>query len=227
MTESNPSTGRTKEQWRPIVSSRPTESSSPSLPSRLPPLQPIGTSNRRVLDFDLETVAAGFADPQWVPNRTVCWAFAWADERKVTVDALPVASFYDKQARRRFLLPLLAAVEEAGVLTGHNLIRFDLPILRAECLLLGLPSLGSVLVQDTIRVGKAKGFKKGMDNVAHALGVEAEKMPLNWAQWEAAYGEDDLSTVKERCASDVLMHLEMRDRMIEEGWLAAPKRWNP
>lgn len=172
-------------------------------------------------------MAAGFADPQWVPNRTTCWAFAWTDERVVEVDALPVAKFYDKEARRRFLLPLLAALDEADVVTGHNVIRFDLPILNAECLLLGLPLLGSVLVQDTIRLPRSKGFKKGQDNMAHALGVKEEKLPLNWAQWEEAYGDAALATLKERCASDVLMHIEMRERMREQGWLKAPRLWNP
>lgn len=162
-----------------------------------------------------------------MPNRTVCWAYAWADERVVTVEALPVAEFYDKEARRKFLLPLLAAIEEADVVTGHNIIRFDLPILMSECLLLGLPTLDPVLVQDTIRLPRSKGFKKGQDNMAHALGVVQEKLPLNWAEWEAAYGERTLETVKERCASDVLMHLEMRQRMLEEGWLKAPRIWGP
>jgi len=157
----------------------------------------------------------------------VCWAFAWADERIVTVDALPVDSFYDKEARRRFLLPLLAAIEAAGIQTGHNLARFDVVVIQAECMLLGLPRLGPLMLQDTIRVGKTKGFRKGLDNMSHALGVKQEKMPLNWAQWEQAYGEDGLETVKERCASDVLMQLEMRDRMLEEGWLKAPRIWSP
>ncbi len=172
-------------------------------------------------------MAAGFADPQWVPNRTTCWAYSWVGSGEVTVDALAVADFYNHEARRRFLLPLLAAVEQADVLTGHNIIRFDLGILNAECLLLGLPLLQPVLVQDTIRLPKSKGFKKGQDNMAFALGVKEEKLPLDWAQWEAAYGDKALEIIKERCASDVLMHVQMREAMRERGWLRAPKLWNP
>jgi hypothetical protein len=184
----------------------------------------------RFLDFDVETVAAGFADPQWVPNTVTCWAFAWVDGSgsvDVECEALPVADFYDLEARRRFLLPLLQAIDDADVVTGHNIVRFDLPILNAECLRLGLPLMGSTLVQDTIRVPKSKGFKKGQDNMAHALGVREEKLPLSWAEWAAAYAEPDLATVKERCASDVLMHVRMRERMVEEGWVRPPRMWNP
>jgi len=194
----------------------------------LSPLAQIPTATRRTLDFDLEAVASGYADPQWVPSTVTAWAFCWVDDPgSVQVEALSPASFYDVEARRRFLLPLLAAIEQADVVTGHNILRFDLPVLNAECMKLGLPSLEPVLAQDTIRLPRSKGFKKGQDNLAHALDVPEEKLPLNWAQWQAAYGEPDLATVKERCASDVLMHVEMRAAMRERGWLKPPRLWCP
>lgn len=217
---------------RRIAPSLPTESPSPQ-PQRSTPHTPLSSlptipqTSRRTLDFDLEAVAAGYADPQWVPSTVTAWAYCWVGTSDVVVEALPPRDFYDLGARRQFLLPLLDAVAEADVLTGHNIIRFDLPLLNAECMKVGLPRLGAVLAQDTIRVGKAKGFKKGMDNIAHVLGVEDEKLPLNWAEWQAAYGEPDLATVKERCASDVLMHIKMRERMRKAGWLAPPRLWSP
>lgn len=184
-------------------------------------------SKGRILDFDVETVAAGFADPDWVPQTVTCWAYGWVGDNDVKVEALPVAAFYDLEARREFLRPLLAAIDQASVLTGHNLVRFDLGVVNAECLRLNLPTLQPKMVQDTIRVPKSKGFKKGQDNMGHALGVKEEKMPLSWAQWAAAYAEPDLATVKERCASDVVMHMEMRQAMIDRGWLSAPRMWRP
>jgi len=141
------------------------------------------------------------------------------------VSALPVKDFYDHDARRAFIKPLFDIIAEADVLTGHNIVRFDLPVLNAECLLLGLPTIGSKLVEDTIRLPKSKGFKKGQDNMSHAFGVKAEKMPLSWAQWESAYAEPDLTTIKERCASDVLMHIEMREKMRRANVLGPPKMW--
>lgn len=181
----------------------------------------------RILDFDIETVAAGFGDPQWVPNRTVVWAFSWVGSDEADVSALTPACFYDKEARREFLRPLLDEVRAADVLTGHNLLRFDLLVLNAECLLLGLPTLRPVLVQDTMRLPKSKGFRKGQDNLGHAFGVRDKKLSLSWAEWEAAYDEDGLDTVQDRCVSDVLMHVKMRAAMLERGVLAAPKVWRP
>lgn len=191
------------------------------------PLSLLPSRPERTLDFDVETVAAGFGDPQWVPNTVTAWAYAWVDEGTVTVEALPVASFYDLDARREFIRPLVETIGQADIVTGHNLLRFDLPIVNAECLRLNLPPLGPTKVQDTMRLPKAKGFKKGQDNLGHALAVKAEKMPLSWAQWAAAYAEPDLATVKERCASDVLMHMEMRAEAIGRGWLKPPRMWRP
>lgn len=192
----------------------------PSRLRQLPPSRPL-----RVLDFDIETVAAGFADPQWVPNRTICWAYCWVGSNEAMVSALPVADFYNHDMRRAFLQPFFEIIAEADVLTGHNIVRFDLPVLNAECLLLGLPRIGSKMIQDTIQLPKSKGFKKGQDNMGYAFGVKEEKMPLSWAQWEAAYAEPDMATVKERCASDVLMHIELREKMRQAGLLQPPKMW--
>ena len=195
------------------------------MPSTLPPLVLVGESTRRTLDFDLETVAAGYADPEWVPNTVTAWAFSWGDT--VEVDALPVKYLYDRKARRRFLQPLLDAIDDADVLTGHNVIRFDLPVLQAEVMRLELPSLPRKLVQDTIRLPRSKGFKKGQDNLAVLMQVEAEKLPLNFEQWAAAYAEPGLETVKERVGGDVRQHMLIRDQMRARGWLAAPRMWGP
>ena len=162
MTPSDPSTGVPLGLLRPIS---PSPRSEQALPPKepltvLPSLSPVETKGRRVLDFDVETVAAGFADPQWVPNTVTCWAYAWTDEGTVVCEALAVADFYDLDARRRFLLPLLEAIDNAGCVTGHNLIRFDLPILNAECLRLGLPTLAPVLTQDTIRLPSRRGSRR-------------------------------------------------------------------
>lgn len=228
MTATDPLTGRRLGLLRPIEHSPPTASSSGrSEPSTLtlPRLKPVAERPRRTLDFDIETLAAGYADPEWVPSTVTAWAFSWGDT--IEVDALPVRHLYDRKARRRFLQPLLRALEDADVLSGHNIIRFDLPVLQAEVMRLGLPSLPTRLVQDTIRLPRAKGFKKGQDNLAVLTGVREEKLPLNFEQWAAAYSERDLGTVKERVAGDVRQHMRLREQMRERGWLVAPRMWSP
>ncbi len=187
----------------------------------------MGSSRSRTLDFDVECVAAGFADPQWVPVTVTAWAYSWVGSGRIHVEALPVADFYNDDARRRFILPLLAVIEAADLVTGHNIVRADLRWLNAECMNLGLPLLPSLSVIDTIRLPKSSGFKKGQDNMAETLGVEAEKLPLNHVQWRAAYAEPSLQTVKDRVAGDVRQHMQLLERMREERWLRAPRTWRP
>lgn len=189
--------------------------------------QPIPRGRRRTLDFDLETVAAGYADPNWVPSHVTAWAYSWVGSQRIHVSALPVASLFDRQAKAAFLGPLLAAIRQADVLTGHNIIKWDMPILQTEMMRLGLPSLKPVLVQDTIRLPRSKGFKKGQDNLGVLLETLTRKKSLNWEEWDRAYGEDDLRTVKARVRSDVKMHKEIRQRMLERGWLMSPRPWKP
>lgn len=224
------STGLPLGRLRLTGHSQPKESVFPTEPWKRPaslsPLATIPKSTRRVLDFDLECVAAGFSDPAFVPVRVTAWAFCWIGSDDIRCEALPVADYYDADARRAFLAPLLDAVRQADVLTFHNGLRADMPWLQGECWTLGLERLGPVLVQDTIRIGKVR-TKKGQDNLAHALGVKDEKLPLSWAQWEAAYAEPDLATVKERVSGDVRQHMQMRQEMIKRGWLGSPRLWRP
>lgn len=157
-----------------------------------------------------------------MPVTVTAYAYSWCDQDEVTVDALPVRHFYNPRMRRRFLQPLWDALEQADVWTGHNILRFDLPVLDGEALKLGLPRLPARLVQDTIGIRKIRA-KKGQDVLAHVLGVVDEKRPLNWAQWEAAYGEKTLATVKERVAGDVIQHKQLRLAMAQRGWLPRPR----
>ena len=121
----------------------------------------------------------------------------------------------------------LADYDRADMVTGHNLIRFDLPVLNADLLRHGFPSLGSKLVQDTIRIVKTKGFKKGQDNLSTLLENPIGKMPLNWQEWHNAYKEPGWPTVIERVTSDVRGHKILRERMIERGWVRRPVMWSP
>lgn len=176
--------------------------------------------NLRILDFDLETIAAGFADPNWVPQNVTAVAWSWIGEDKVEVRIR-------KKGLKQMLDPLLKAIDEADMLTGHNIIKFDLPVLNSELLRNGYPSLGPKLVQDTMQIVKTKGFKKGQDNLSSLVRNPVQKLPLNWQEWQDAYEEKDWGTVIERVASDVVGHKILRQRMLDRGWLKPHTRWTP
>ncbi len=183
---------------------------------------------QRIIDFDIETIAAGFADPDWVPQKITCVAWSWIGEEEVEVRVCGATGLFGNPKRRaRMLKPLLTAINEADMLTGHNIIRFDLPVLNAECLRLGFPSLPAKKVEDTMRLVRTKGFKKGQDNIGRLLRVPAEKMSLDWQAWQDAYDEKGWETIKERCVSDIVQHKMIREEMRLKGWLQPPIIWRP
>lgn len=194
--------------------------------SRVQPLALTEHSEQSILDFDIETVAAGFADPDWVPQKITCVAWSWVGSDKVeSLICTPRGLFGDPTLRTKMLESLLAEIAKADMLTGHNIERFDLPVINAECMRLGLRPIEGALVQDTMRVYRAKGFKKGQDVMGELFGTATEKFSLNWQGWQDGYDEDGWETIKKRAESDVVMHKQLRTKLLEHRYLMEPRKW--
>lgn len=187
----------------------------------------IRTESARVLDFDIEAVAAGYGDPQWVPQRVTAIAWSWTDRPTIKVRTRldgPLAMYE----------PFLRDLREADMVTGHNLLRYDLPVIQADLIRCHIQSLPELLVQDTMRLVKTKGLKKGQDNLS-GLFRGLKKLEMSWQEWEDAYEWDYLiaggrptwKKIKQRCRSDVKQHKQMRESLLEEGLLKPPVRWKP
>lgn len=208
----------------PLKQSKPSK----AVPLKLPEfsVKISGSTTEGILDFDIETIAAGFADPDWVPQKITCVAWSWVGEDKVESRICgPTGIFGDPGKRAEMLKPLLEAISSANLLTGHNIMRFDLPVINAECMRLGLEPIKEAFVQDTMKFVKSKGFKKGQDTLGTLFDTPDDKLALNWQQWQDAYDEEGWGTVRERCESDVLMHKQLRESLIETGYLKENKLW--
>jgi len=200
--------------------------SSPGTQTRsLSKLPPLDESAWRILDFDLETLAAGFADPEWVPQKITVAAWSWIGEEEVHYATALKPGFFDRRLRVRALMPLVKAIWEADVVTGHNLLRFDLPVLNAELMRAGLNPLPNLWVQDTMKFPKSKGLKKSQDDVSLMVGSEQRKLSLNWEEWDRAYEVKGWPLVIERCKTDVLAHKEMREGLAAQNALDKPRKW--
>jgi hypothetical protein len=174
----------------------------------------------------LETLAAGYADPAWVPDKITVAAWSWVGDDQVFCLTTGKDGFFSKRIRGERLAPLLKALRSADVLTGHNILRFDLPVLNAECLRCGLEPLRQISVQDTIKLPRTKGFKKGQDDLSRAFGVKLKKKGLTWTEWDEAYEEDGWPKAVDRCVSDVRQHKELRAKLLDRGVLRE-RTWRP
>jgi DNA polymerase elongation subunit (family B) len=179
----------------------------------------------RVLDFDIETLAAGYADPGWVPDKITAVAWSWVGEEDVDSIVRP-DGFFDRGVRGTMVAHLLGLIRQADIVQGHNIVRFDLRVINAEAMRLKLRPIRKLKVLDTIQVLKSKGFKKGQDDIAALLKIPSPKKKLNWQEWDDAYEEGHpWPTVKERVEGDVLQHRLLTAAMREKGWLKGTKDW--
>lgn len=190
-------------------------------PVRLPALVvPMTSVPLRILDFDIETLAAGFDDPNWVPQKITCISASWVGDDEVHSWMVGQRGYWSRKARaRKVLKPFYRMLAEADMVTGHNIRRFDLGVFNAEAMRCGTEPIRHILAEDTMRVLRSKGFKKGLDNIAVELGVPGRKLALNWAEWDYAYEDPTWATVRERCESDVRLHKLVREEMRRRGWL--------
>ena len=206
---------------------QPTLLATPSQPSNLARLRVPENRPHRILDFDIEALCGSYDDPNWAVSKITAVAWAWEGSDHVEVRCDPVG-FFDRDRRAALIAPLLEAIEEADVLQGHNIVRFDLPVLNAECMRLGLPTLGRQMVADTIKMIRTKGFKKGQDNIGVLLDVPLRKRALNWQEWDDAYSEGEpWPVVQDRVRTDVLQHRMIAAEMGRRGWLKMRKVWYP
>ena len=90
--------------------------------------------------------------------------------------------------------------------------------------------MGPVLVLDTKSdLYATHGRSLSQKNLAAEIGVAAPKIDVTLYGWEAfntrvpGFKEKGI----ERVVGDVIQNVEMRKKLIEMGWLSAPRLWKP
>ena len=176
----------------------------------------------RVLDFDLENMPLAYVGGDFTTPDVTAIAWKFAGDK-----VAPRVAIAGEVGREKMLLRFLEAYKRADVVTGHNIIRHDLPHLNAMFVELGWPPLTPVLVQDTYihLKRRASGFAS-QAFLASALGVESPKVGVAHFAWRQENRERGTrGATRRRVAGDVIQHLELRAKLIELGWLRPPRRW--
>lgn len=190
----------------------------------------------RLLVYDVETYATGFADPHWVPQVITCVSWKWYGKSKKYTFLSSSTDYRDLDcpmphldpvAIKTMIEPFLEALSRADAVITYNGKRFDNPVLNGTLWLVGIPPVDPILTYDLHDFGKVKGVKKGLDNIAVHLGAKTKKLDMNHAEWTDGYLEPGWLTIKERAKSDVLITEEVFDLKREIGWLKSAKLWTP
>lgn len=163
----------------------------------------------------------------WRPeSQMTAIAWSWVGEDKVHCEVLE----QDLSNEWEMLGTFLDAYNQADIVTGHYLLKHDLPLLVDHCMRLGFPLPKPVMVSDTkIHAPKVKGLGMSQENLSVTFGVSAEKHHMTGAQWRVANALDPAGreSSRKRVVDDVLQNKQLRVLLLERGWLKAPSRWAP
>lgn len=179
----------------------------------------------RILDFDIETRLVGFHfGGKFAPGgcEPIAIAASWVGEKPVHVRTL------GEGTAKEMLLWFRDLYDQADVVTGHYIRKFDLPILNGAFFENKLRTLGKKLVVDTKQdFVRRAGFSLSQENLAAMLQLERGKYHMNDNDWRAASRGLNLREVKKRVTEDVKQHKLLRAELVERDALSPPKMWRP
>jgi hypothetical protein len=181
------------------------------------------TKTLRLLDFDIENRPLSYwADRPSAEVTAIAWS--WVGERKIH------SALLGEMELPELLESFRVFYDQADMVTGHYIRKHDLPHLNGALMELQLPKLGAKLASDTkcdlIRRGDLPASQEAL---AGYLGLTAPKVHMTQADWREAnrLTPEGLRRTRQRVEGDVRQHKELRERMVELGWLRLPKVWSP
>ena len=149
----------------------------------------------RILFLDIETApSVGVTFDRWNASFTrkhilreggwlITAAWSWLGEDEIYGAAV---TCNDAQSSDDIYVVenLLEVIEEADIVVGHYIKKFDLPTIRARCLINGLHDIKPVKIVDTCELAKSMKFNTNkLDDLCSYLGIEQEKLPTDITLW--------------------------------------------
>jgi len=182
----------------------------------------------KVLIFDIETApSVGYIWGKWQQNINDCqlinewfmltWSAKWLFHDEV-LNAKLTGKEALKQNDKRIAKSIWKLLDEADIIIGHNIKKFDLKKLNARFLLHGLGTPSSFELIDTLLHAR-KSFSvhsNKLDYLAQILGVGSKVNHDGFSMWDKCYKGDEeaLAKMAEYNNGDILInesvYLEIR-----------------
>lgn len=187
------------------------------------------TTKLRILDFDIENRPLAYLGQDYTTAEITAIAAAWDVDGKPRGMRVWLLGEDDPETMLREFRKMY---DEADVVTGHYIRAHDLPVLNGAMLEYGLPPLDAKMSIDTkIDLKSHKYVSASMENLATTLGLGHlnPKVHMSNAMWREAnrLTKAGLTLTKKRVVGDVLLHMKLRERLVELDMLTEPKEWRP
>lgn len=186
---------------------------------------PVRVVNRpmRILDFDVEARPLHWISGDYVSKEITAIAWAFIGE-----SSEPECVLLGETSPVEMLRRFRAAFDQADMVTGHYIKGYDLPVINGAMTEYALPPLTDKLAQDTkIDLIPSAGLSKSQENLGATLGLEHPKVRMNQRSWRDAnrLTPEGIVLARARVIGDVLQHIELRQRLLELGYLVPPRVW--
>lgn len=178
----------------------------------------------RILDFDIENRPLSYLGSDFTTAEVTAIAAGWVGETKIHCWLLGETS------SENMLDSFCELYEKADCVTGHYILRHDLPIINGALLEHGLPSLGEKRASDTkIHLIKRKDLSASQESLAEMYGLPQSKYHMSQPKWRAAnrLTPEGLKQTRKRVVADVRMHKSLREALIRDEALKSPTMWRP
>lgn len=176
----------------------------------------------RILDFDTESRPLSWLSQDFVTSELTAIGASFGIGEPLHSWALGI------HEPEEMLEGFLTMWNMADIVTGHYIIRHDLPRINASLAEYGFEELPAKMVSDTqSHLTKVQGVSKSQQNLAELLGVDSPKVGMSQGQWRRANRLDAVHLTLRRVEGDVRQHQELRLALIEGGLLGAPRMWSP
>lgn len=179
----------------------------------------------RILAFDIESRPLSF----WVPERPsaeiTAIASCWFDDiNSMSSDILGVTD------TTTMLENFVERYNQADMVSGHYIRKFDLPMINGALMEFGLPRLAPKLTCDTRLDMYPKGdIPATQEYLGELFGVTVQKVHMSQHDWRTANRllPEGLEATRKRVTMDVYQHMLIRGKMLELNLLKSPRLWRP
>lgn len=179
--------------------------------------------NWKILDFDIENRPLAYLGPDYTTAEITAIAACWHGKPKTIKVWLLGRDEYDDMLRGFCKL-----YDEADIVTGHYIRGHDLPVINGALLERGLPPLGQKLTIDTkLDLVNLRYISLSQENLAALYGIKNPKVHMNNVMWRESnrLTVQGLQLTYLRVVGDVLQHMKLREKLVEQDMLKPPKTW--
>lgn len=178
-----------------------------------------------ILDFDIETRPLTY----WAPNRPSAEITAigagWKHDYN-TIDAV-LLGVHDPVYMLQWFLDLY---NEADMVLGHFIRRFDLPMINGALMEYGLPGLTAKMTIDTRMDMRKKGdIPASQEYLGELFNLPNQKVIMSQHKWRKGnrLQKDGIEGARKRVVGDVIENMDLHTYMVEHKLLGSPKLWKP